>query len=82
MSSVFATGALFWLAQRREAGRFTPYLLTTPLVTALLGVALFGDVLTPRLVLGGLVTLAGVAVVAVTERRTRGRRAALELESA
>jgi O-acetylserine/cysteine efflux transporter len=81
VSSVGATGALFWLAQRREASRFTPYLLATPLVTALIGVAVMGDILTPRLVAGALVTLAGVAVVALAERRRRTAASALELES-
>ncbi len=69
VSSVLATVALFWLVQRREAGRFAPYLLTTPLVTAVLGVAFFGDVITGRLLLGAAATLGGVAVVALAERR-------------
>ena len=68
VSSVGATVALFWLVQRREAGRFTPYLLTTPLVTSLLGVSFFGDVLSGRLFIGAAGTLAGVALVALAER--------------
>jgi O-acetylserine/cysteine efflux transporter len=69
VSSVGATVALFWLLQRREAGRFTPYLLTTPLVTALFGVTLFKDAVTPRLIIGAAATMAGVAVVALADRR-------------
>ena len=69
VSSVMATVALFWLVQRREAGRFAPYLLTTPLVSSALGVSFFGDVITWRLVVGALATLGGVAVVALAERR-------------
>jgi O-acetylserine/cysteine efflux transporter len=69
VSSVLATVAMFWLVQRREAGRFAPYLLTTPLVTAVLGVSFFGDVLGPRLILGAAATLGGVAIVALAERR-------------
>ncbi len=69
ISSVAATVALFWLVQRREAGRFTPYLLTTPLVTTALGVTFFGDVLSVRLLAGAAATLGGVALVAVAERR-------------
>ena len=69
VSSVGATVALFWLLQRREASRFTPYLLTTPMVTTLLGVTLFRDPLTPRLIVGGVATLAGVALVALADRR-------------
>lgn len=38
VSSVMAAVALFWLVQRREAGRFAPFLLSTPLVSAVFGV--------------------------------------------
>ena len=69
VSSVMATVALFWLVQRREAGRFAPYLLTTPLVSSALGVSFFGDVITWRLLAGAAATLGGVAVVALAERR-------------
>jgi drug/metabolite transporter (DMT)-like permease len=69
VSSVCATVMLFWLVQRREAGRFTPYLLTTPLVTSILGVLAFHDLITPRLIVGAAATLGGVAVVALAERR-------------
>ena len=33
VSSVAATSMVFWLVQRREAGRVTPYLLATPVVS-------------------------------------------------
>lgn len=69
VSSVMATVALFWLVQRREASRFAPYLLSTPLVSSALGVAIFGDVITPRLLVGAAATMGGVAVVALAERR-------------
>jgi O-acetylserine/cysteine efflux transporter len=69
VSSVLATVALFWLVQRRQAGRFAPYLLTTPLVSSALGVGFFGDHITWRLVIGAAATLGGVAIVALAERR-------------
>lgn len=69
VSSVGATVALFWLLQRREASRFTPYLLTTPLVTTVMGVTFFHDVLNWRIALGAVAAMAGVAIVALTERR-------------
>ena len=69
VSSVLATVALFWLVQRRAAGRFAPYLLSTPLVSSALGVAFFGDVITIRLLVGAAATLGGVAIVALAERR-------------
>ena len=79
VSSVGATVALFWLVQRREAGRFTPYLLTTPLVTSILGVAFFGDVLDARLIVGGLGTLGGVTLVALASLRPKVAETAAEV---
>ena len=78
VSSVGATCALFWLVQRREAGRFAPYLLTTPLVSSALGVGFFGDVVTLRLVVGSVCALAGVAAVALAERGRIASEATVE----
>ena len=71
VSSIVATGLLFWLVQKREAGRVTPYLLATPVVSCAIGVGFLGDVLTPQIATGGLVAMAGVALVAVAERGLR-----------
>ena len=71
VSSIVATGLLFWLVQRREAGRVTPYLLATPLVSCAIGVGFLGDVLTPQIIVGGLIAMAGVALVALAERGLR-----------
>jgi O-acetylserine/cysteine efflux transporter len=71
VSTVIATGLLFWLVQRREAGRVTPYLLLTPVVSIAIGAGLLGDVLTPQILLGSAVTIGGVAVVALAERGLR-----------
>lgn len=68
-STVGATALLFWLVQRREAGRVTPWFLLTPLVSCTIGVGLMGDTVTPQLVGGGLATMVGVALVALSERR-------------
>ncbi|CAN5396570.1 EamA family transporter [soil metagenome] len=71
VSSVIATTLLFWLVQRREAGRVTPYLLATPVVSILIGWGLMGDVLTPQILTGSAIAMAGVAVVALAERGLR-----------
>ncbi|MFZ5670069.1 MAG: DMT family transporter [Pseudomonadota bacterium] len=68
-STVGASALLFWLVQRREPARVTPWFLLTPLVSCAIGVGLMGDRLTPQLALGGAATLAGVALVALSERR-------------
>ncbi len=69
VSTIGASALLFWLVQRREAGRVTPYFLLTPLVSCTIGIAFMGDQLTPQLLIGGAATLVGVALVALTEKR-------------
>ncbi|WP_409018591.1 DMT family transporter [Brevundimonas vesicularis] len=71
VSSVLATSLVFWLVQRREAGRVTPYLLGAPLVSILIGWLWMGDVLTPQILTGVALTLVGVVVVALAERGLR-----------
>ena len=70
-SSVGATSLVFWLVQRREAGRVTPYLLATPVVSIAIGWAFLGDVLTVQILAGATLTMAGVALVALAERGLR-----------
>lgn len=71
VSSVMATTLVFWLVQKREAGRVTPYLLATPVVSILIGWLFMGDVLTPQILTGAALTICGVAVVALAERGLR-----------
>lgn len=69
LSTVGATAIMFWLVQRREPGRIMPYFLMTPLVSAGISVAFMGEIVTWQVALGGAATLAGVALVALSERR-------------
>jgi len=71
VSSVLATTLVFWLVQKREAGRVTPYLLATPVVSILIGWLWMGDVLTPQILTGAALSIAGVAIVALAERGLR-----------
>ncbi len=88
VSTVAATGLMFWLVQRREPARVTPYMLTSPIVSCLIGVAFMGDILTPQIVIGAAASIGGVGIVALAERRLKGRsggsntaEAALEAEA-
>lgn len=69
LSTVGATAMMFWLVQRREPGRIMPYFLMTPLVSAVISVLLMGEIITWQVAMGGAATLAGVALVALSERR-------------
>lgn len=71
VSSVLATTLVFWLVQQREAGRVTPYLLATPVVSILIGWGFMGDVLTAQILTGSALTMGGVAIVALAERGLR-----------
>lgn len=71
ISSVVATTLVFWLVQKRPAGRVTPYLLATPLVSILIGWTFMGDVLTVQILTGAGLTMGGVALVALAERNLR-----------
>jgi len=71
VSSVLATTLVFWLVQQREAGRVTPYLLATPVVSILIGWRYMGDVLTPQILAGAALTMGGVGIVALAERGLR-----------
>ena len=71
VSSVVATSLVFWLVQRREAGRVTPYLLATPVVSILIGWLFVGDVLTVQILTGAALTMGGVGLVALAERGLR-----------
>jgi O-acetylserine/cysteine efflux transporter len=69
VSTIGASALLFWLVQRREAGRVTPYFLLTPLVSCTIGILFMDDRVTPQLIIGGAATMVGVALVALTEKR-------------
>jgi len=78
VSTIGASALLFWLVQRREAGRVTPYFLLTPLVSCTIGVLFLNDKLTAQLLIGGGATMVGVALVALTEKRAKTAEAVTE----
>lgn len=70
-SSVAASALMFRLVQKYAVARTTPFLFLSPVVGVGLGVAVLGDPLTWQFFLGAGLTLAGVALVALAERRGR-----------
>ncbi|MDX2276992.1 MAG: DMT family transporter [Hyphomonadaceae bacterium] len=69
VSSVGANLMLYRLVQKYEVSRTTPYLLLAPLISFTLGALILGDPLTWRIALGAAASMAGVALVALAERR-------------
>jgi O-acetylserine/cysteine efflux transporter len=70
-SSVIANALMFRLVQRYEVSRTTPYLFLSPVIGIALGGLVLGDKLTSEILIGGALTLAGVALVAMAERFPR-----------
>lgn len=70
-SSVLANALMFRLVQRHAVSRTTPFLFVSPVIGVGLGVTVLGDPVTWQFLLGAALTLAGVALVAMAERRRR-----------
>jgi O-acetylserine/cysteine efflux transporter len=62
-----ALGYALWygLIGRHPVSRVGPFLLLMPLFSVLGGVILLGEILTPRVALGGAIVVAGIAVIMV-----------------
>lgn len=73
MSGLVANVGMWRMVQRYEVSRTTPFSLLTPLIAIVLGIVFLGDPLTSQLLVGGALSLAGVAVVALfrSERSAR-----------
>ena len=69
-SSVVANALLFHVVQRYEVSRTTPYLFASPVVAIGLGAVVLHDPITPKIALGAGLTIAGVALAALAERRS------------
>jgi len=62
-ASIIGHGIVYYLLTRYPVSLITPLLLLAPVLAVLLGVLFWGDQPTWKLLLGGLMTLAGVAVI-------------------
>jgi O-acetylserine/cysteine efflux transporter len=69
LSSLVAHSAWYYLISRYPVTRLSPITLLSPLFGVFFGVTLLGDHLTARMLAGGAVTLAGVFIVVLRERR-------------
>ena len=69
MASVIGYGLWYYLVGRYGVTRVVPFTLLVPIAGVLGGVVLMGEALTLPKVAGGLVTLAGVAIIQLRWRR-------------
>ena len=61
----------FYLLSRYPISMMAPFLLLAPVIGVLSGVYWFGDALTWRMIVGGVMTLAGVLIITIREGRRR-----------
>ena len=69
VSSIVANAFMFRLVQKYDVARITPYMLMTPVFSFALAALVLGDQISARVAAGSALTLAGVALVALAERR-------------
>jgi O-acetylserine/cysteine efflux transporter len=69
MSSMVAHTAWYYLVSKYPVTSLSPITLLSPLFGVLFGVTLLDDQLTPRMLAGGVVTLIGVFIVVMREKR-------------
>ena len=70
-SSLVGHGIVYWLLGRHPVALISTLMLLAPVLAVVLGVWLWGDQLSWELVLGGVLTLAGVAAVLARPRGPR-----------
>ncbi|MEZ5709641.1 MAG: EamA family transporter [Blastomonas sp.] len=75
-SSIGGHGAMTWLLQRHDVAVVSPLTIPTPVVSVAFATWWFATPLTPLMITGGLIALAGVAIVAA-RNAMRSRELAL-----
>jgi len=71
MSSIVGHGGMTWLFQRYPVAVVSPLTLPTPLISVAVAVAVYHTPITGQMLVGGLLTLVGVAIITI---RTAQRR--------
>lgn len=77
VASIFAHSAYYWLLQRLPVSVVAPSVLLTTVLAVFFGVMLLGDPFGPRMIIGGLMTLAGVGVVLLRSAKKQVNNPAL-----
>jgi len=68
-ATIIGHGSLYYLLQRYEINHVAPLLTLSSLFAVIFGIVFMGEVLSVKIVLGGLLTLLGVTVIALRNAR-------------
>lgn len=68
-SSIIGHGGLYFLIKRYPVSTIAPLTLLSQIFAVASGVIILGEVLTPKMILGGLLTFGGVAVILLRQKK-------------
>lgn len=71
LSSLVGHGGMSWLFQRYPVAVVSPLTLPTPLISVVIAVVVFGNPVTAQMIIGGIITLAGVAIITLRTAQAR-----------
>jgi O-acetylserine/cysteine efflux transporter len=74
-STLIGHGSMSWLLQRHPVASVTPLTLAAPVLSVAFASWFFATPLTPLMILGGVIALAGVAIVTIRSARAGESRA-------
>lgn len=69
ISTVFAHATFYYVLQRNPVSRVMPFTVLAPLFAVVLSIVVLGEVLSDRVLAGGLLTFAGVSVITFRNRQ-------------
>ncbi len=68
-ASLLGHGGMYWLLQRHDVSLISPTTLLSTVFGVALGIVFLGEVLTTRMLIGGLLALGGVLMIALRQPR-------------
>ncbi len=75
-ASLIGHGGMTWLFQRYPVSTVAPLTLPTPLLSVIVAVVVFHNPVTPEMVIGGLITLSGIAIITLRTAQARDKESA------
>ena len=71
LASLLGHGGMSWLFQRYPVATVSPLTLPTPLMSVIIAVLVFGTPITTQMIIGGVLTIIGVAIITLRTAKAR-----------
>ena len=75
-ASLIGHGGMTWLFQRYPVSTVAPLTLPTPLLSVIVAAVAFGTPITTSMIIGGLVTMTGIAIITLRTAQARDKEPA------